>query len=67
MSNQPKPKKPGRPRLPKGHAKSGAIQVRLNDDVRKQVEAAAKVSKQTVSEWIRSTIDAKLCTLRISN
>src|SRR5271156_2179406 len=60
MPSQPKPRKPGRPRLPKGHAKSGAIQVRLNDDVRKKVEAAAKASKQTVSEWIRSTIDARL-------
>src|SRR5271165_7435712 len=58
MPSQLKPRKPGRPRLPKGHAKSGAIQVRLNDDARKQVEAAAKASKQTVSEWIRSTIDA---------
>jgi len=60
MPSQPKPRKPGRPKLPKGHAKAGAIQVRLNDEVRKLVEAAAKASKQTVSEWIRSTIDAKL-------
>ena len=60
MPSMSKPRKPGRPKLPKGHAKSAAIQVRLNDDIRKLVEAAAKASKQTVSEWIRSTIDARL-------
>jgi predicted HicB family RNase H-like nuclease len=62
MPSQPKPapKKVGRPALPKGHAKSGAIQVRLNDDDRKRVELAAKKSKQTVSEWIRSTINMAL-------
>ena len=56
----PKPRKPGRPKLPKGQAKTGAIQVRLNDDDRKKVEKAAKSQKQTVSEWIRSTLNAAL-------
>ena len=57
---QPKPKKVGRPKLPKGHAKSGAIQVRLNMDIRKRVEAAAKANKQSVSEWIREAVDAAI-------
>jgi predicted HicB family RNase H-like nuclease len=56
----PKPKKIGRPKLPKGHAKSGAIQVRLDMDDRKRVEAAAKASKQTMSEWIREAIHAAI-------
>ena len=60
MPTQPKPKKVGRPKLPKGQAKAGAIQVRLNDDDRKKVAIAAKARKQTVSEWIRSTLSAAL-------
>lgn len=53
---KPKPKKVGRPTLPKGHAKTGALQVRLNAEDRKRVELAAKARKQTVSEWIRATL-----------
>jgi predicted HicB family RNase H-like nuclease len=60
MPTQPKPKKVGRPKLPKGQAKAGAIQVRLNDDDRKKVTIAAKARKQTVSEWIRSTLNAAM-------
>jgi uncharacterized protein (DUF1778 family) len=48
------------PNFPKGHAKAGSIQVRLNDDDRRRVEKAAKPQKQTVSEWIRSTLSAAL-------
>jgi hypothetical protein len=55
---KPKPNPVGRPKLPKGAAKAGAVQVRLSPDDRKRVAAAAKASKQTVSEWIRSTISA---------
>ncbi len=58
MPSQPKPKKVGRPKLPKAHAKSGTIQVRLNAKDRKNVEVAAKANKQTVSDWVRSTINA---------
>ncbi len=56
----PKSKKIGRPKLPKGAAKSGAIQVRLDLDVRKRVEMAAKAKKQKVSAWIREAIDVAL-------
>ncbi len=60
MPKQPKPRPVGRPKLPKGHAKLGALQVRLHPDVRKRVEVAAKTKNLTVSEWIRSTLEANL-------
>jgi hypothetical protein len=55
-----KPRKVGRPKLPKGEAKGGKVQVRLNADELKRVSAAAKASKQTISEWMRSTLFAAL-------
>ncbi|MGB8770746.1 MAG: hypothetical protein WCC92_14095 [Candidatus Korobacteraceae bacterium] len=60
MANQKKPRKVGRPKLPKGEAKGKIMPVRLAADRIKAVEAAAKAKKQTVSEWVRSTIDAAL-------
>ncbi len=55
---KPKAKKVGRPNLPKNHARSGKVQVRLNADELKRVEAAAKASNQTVSEWLRGKLTA---------
>jgi hypothetical protein len=55
---QPKPKKLGRPKLPKGEAKGRIVPVRFNRDDLKRIEAAAKAEKLTVSEWIRSTLNA---------
>jgi predicted HicB family RNase H-like nuclease len=55
---QPKPKRPGRPKLPKGDAKSSIVPIRLNAEDRKRVEAAARASNQSVSEWIRSALTA---------
>jgi predicted HicB family RNase H-like nuclease len=60
MPGQPKPKKVGRPKLPKGAAKGKAVQVRFTAEDFKRVSGAAKASKQTVSEWIRSTLGASL-------
>ena len=54
----PKPKKVGRPKLPKGEAKGRIVPVRFTGDALKAMEAAAKASKQNVSEWIRSTLNA---------
>ena len=51
-----KPNKVGRPKLPKGSAKARKVQVRLSPDEQKRLEAAAKASKQTVSEFIRSML-----------
>ena len=56
----PKPRKVGRPRLPKGEAKGTPVQVRFNPEERQRVEKAAKAQNQTVSEWIRSTLSAAL-------
>jgi uncharacterized protein (DUF1778 family) len=55
---QPKPKRPGRPKLPKGDAKSSIVPIRLNAEDRKRVEAAARASNQSVSEWIRNALTA---------
>jgi hypothetical protein len=55
-----KPKKVGRPKLAKGEAKGKIVPIRFNADDLKKVTAAAKANKQTVSEWVRSTLYAKL-------
>ena len=52
------PKKVGRPKMAKGHAKAHIVPVRFNPELLKRVTAAAKASDKTVSEWIRSTLDA---------
>jgi predicted HicB family RNase H-like nuclease len=59
-TSKPKPKKPGRPTLPKGEAKGSIVPVRFSPEERKRVEAAAKASNQTVSAWVRSTLSAAL-------
>lgn len=57
MPNQkPKPKKPGRPPLPKGNAKAVMLRVRVTPDERLAIEKEANVKGQTASEWIRSTL-----------
>ncbi len=57
---QAKPKKVGRPKLPKGQAKGKLVAMRFNADDLKHVEAAAQASKKTVSEWMRSTLLAAI-------
>ena len=59
MAN-PKKRKPGRPKLPKGTTKGKIVPVRFTVEGIKAVEAAAKASKQTVSEWVRSDIHAAI-------
>jgi len=56
----PKPKKPGRPRLAKKEAKGSTVVVRFSPQDRKRVDAAAKASQQTVSQWVRSTLLAAI-------
>ncbi len=43
------------------------IQVRFTAEDTKGIAAAAKASKQTVSEWVRSNIHALLANLAFSN
>lgn len=54
----PKPKKVGRPTLPKGDAKDVMLRVRITPKELKALEMAAKIAGQTVSEWIRNTLTA---------
>ena len=56
----PKAKKVGRPKLPKGAAKGKIVPVRFTHESLKAVETAAKMKNQTVSEWIRSTLNAAI-------
>lgn len=57
MSATAKPRKPGRPKLPKGHAKGKIVPVRLNDaETKLFTKAAAKSSHKTLSSWIRHTL-----------
>jgi predicted HicB family RNase H-like nuclease len=60
MPKQSKAKKAGRPPLPKGHAKVGTLRVRVTPDELEAIEMAASTKKQSVSEWIRSTLSAAL-------
>lgn len=60
MTVAKKTRKPGRPKLPKGNAKAGYLRVRLTASELQAIEAAAKASKQTVSEWVRGKINATL-------
>ena len=53
-------KKIGRPKLPKREAMEKIVRVRFNADDLKAVTAQAKASKQTLSEWIRSTLNAAI-------
>jgi hypothetical protein len=59
-ASKPKPRPVGRPKLAKGEAKGKIVPVRFNADDLKRVTAAAKSSNQTISEWIRSTLNANL-------
>jgi predicted HicB family RNase H-like nuclease len=60
MNQKPKHKKAGRPPLPKGHAKAGMLRVRVTGEELRAIEARARAKKQTVSEWIRSTLNAAI-------
>lgn len=57
---QKKARKVGRPKLPKGEAMGKIVPVRFAADDIKAMETKAKASKQTLSEWIRSTIQATI-------
>jgi hypothetical protein len=57
---QLKPRKAGRPPLPEGNAKATMLRVRITPDERIAFESVAQVHNQTVSEWIRSTLNAAI-------
>ena len=55
-----KPKKLGRPRLPKNEAKERVLHVRLNAESIQRIKAAAKASKQPVSKWVRGALESAI-------
>ena len=52
-----KPKKVGRPTLPKGNARAATVRVRATPNELRSYEMTAKAAKQSLSEWIRSTLN----------
>jgi len=60
LAQQKKPRRVGRPKLPKGEAKGRIVPVRFTADDLKAMAAAAKASNQTISEWIRSKLSAAI-------
>lgn len=57
MSEVKKPKKRGRPPLPKGHVKAKYVPIRLNaDDLKLFTKAMKKSEHKTLSGWIRHTL-----------
>jgi hypothetical protein len=60
MGNGKKTRSVGRPSLPKGDAKARIVPVRFKPDEFKAISRAAKASKQSLSEWIRGTLNAKV-------
>jgi hypothetical protein len=57
---KPKPKKVGRPALPKGSAKAETLRIRVTPADLRTFEGLAKASKQNVSDWIRGTLNAAI-------
>lgn len=58
MPSKPKPKKVGRPKLAKGESKAATVRVRATPNELRTFAKTAKASKQTLSEWIRGTLNA---------
>ncbi len=52
--------KMGRPKLPKGVAKSRIIMARFAPDAFERVERAARADKKSVSGWIHDVVTAAL-------
>jgi len=61
---QRKTRSVGRPPLPRGEAKGHIVPVRFNLDDLKAVQEAAKADEQTVSEWIRTTLNGAIAQRR---
>ncbi len=55
-TSKPKPRKAGRPPLPKGSTKAAMLRIRVTKDELRMIESAAKVNGQTRSEFIRSKL-----------
>ena len=60
MNHPKKARKAGRPPLPKGHAKAEFLRIRVTLEELRAIESKSKTTKQTMSDWIRSTLSAAL-------
>jgi hypothetical protein len=60
VPKQKKTRKPGRPPLPKGQAKGRIVPVRLTSGQAALFGRVAKANRQTLSEWIRDALNAKV-------
>jgi hypothetical protein len=60
VANQQKPRKVGRPKLPKGEAKGKIVPIRFAKAEFERLSKKAKASDKSVSAWIRSTLLADL-------
>lgn len=60
MPRPPRKRRPGRPKLPKEQAKGKIVPVRFAADELDRVLRAAEASKQSVSQWIRSALNAAI-------
>jgi len=60
VANQQKPRKVGRPKLPKGEAKGKIVPIRFAKAEFERLSRKAKASDKSVSELIRSTLLADL-------
>jgi hypothetical protein len=58
VSQRKKAKSVGRAKPPKSNAKGRIVPVRFNREDLQVMIAAAVVAKQTLSDWIRSTLKA---------
>ncbi len=64
MAKSTKTRSVGRPALANGLAMGKIVPVRFKLDEFKAISKVAKARKQSVSEWIRSTLNAKLTELK---
>jgi hypothetical protein len=60
LSQHKKTRGVGRPKLPKGEAKARIVPVRFTAEAINAMAAEAKAKKQTLSGWIRSTLNAAI-------
>ncbi len=58
MPKQPKKRKPGRPRLAAHEAKGKILPVRFTEAEYDRLSDAARKAEKTVSQWVRSTLNA---------
>ncbi len=57
---KPKPKKVGRPALPKGSAKAETLRIRVTPAELRTFAGLAKARKQTVSEWDSQHVECSI-------